>query len=404
MFVRFYDSLSKIYAPFYKISAVSFYLQPGAYMTSTPSYHIVILCSRLDLPGGIEKAIIQLANLLDREGHKITLLILDETDKVFFPLNEEIETVREPLFFGITSKGNKLTRKAAFVKNTLQLRKLLKSLDPEVVIATEYPFAIAAVLSGIRKKAKLITWEHHHLYELPKSFFWEKMFRLTYPRSSAVVTLNSDEKKLFDEFNDNTVVIPNFITPSIKQSTQTNKKILTVGRLTHVKGTDLLLEAAKIVFQKHPDWQWELIGTGDMKAQLLASIKDEKLESHLLVSPPLSPALETNYAEASIYVCSSRHESFGMTIIEAMNAGLPCISFDCETGPRHIIRNNEDGLLVEKDDPAKLAVAISSLITNEEKRKKMGEKALENVKRFSPGMALPMWKELIGEPAQTKII
>ncbi len=127
-------------------------------MYSPRSKHIIILCSRLDLPGGIEKAIIQLANLLEKEGNKISLLILDETDNVFFPLNESIEIVREPLFFGITRQGNTITRKAAFVKNILQLRKLLKSMEPDVIIATEYPFAIAAVLSGIRKKAKLITW------------------------------------------------------------------------------------------------------------------------------------------------------------------------------------------------------------------------------------------------------
>src|SRR5688572_21871359 len=194
-------------------------------MSSFHPQHIVILCSRLDQPGGIEKAIILLANLLNKKGYRITLLILDETDDVFYPLNPDIDIIKEPLFFGITSKGNTLTRKAAFVKNILQLRKIFKTLKPGIVLATEYPLAIAAVLSGIRKKAKLVTWEHHHLHELTKSFFWEKMFRLTYPRSNAVVTLNADEKKLFDEYNDNTVVIPNFTSNAERRSELNNKRI-----------------------------------------------------------------------------------------------------------------------------------------------------------------------------------
>ena len=357
--------------------------------------HIIFLCSRLDLPGGIEKAIVQLANLLNQKGYKITLLVLDETDTVFYPVDAGIKLMKEPLFFGITDKGNTLTRKAAFVKNVLQLRKKLKALDPDIVIATEYPFAIAAVLTGIRKKAKLITWEHHHLHELAKSFFWEKMFRLTYPRSNAVVCLNADEKKLFDEFNDNTVVIPNFISPAARKSSLTNKMILTVGRLTKVKGTDLLLQAAKLVFKKHPDWQWTMIGEGEMKEQVISFIKEEDMKNNFLLSLPVSPVLEAEYLNASIYVCSSRLESFGMTILEAMSAGLPCISFDCETGPRHIITRNKDGILVEKENPAKLAEAISSLIINEEQRKKMGEKAFENVKRFSPEKIYEPWHQLL---------
>lgn len=355
----------------------------------------MILCSRLDLPGGIEKAIIQLANLLDKKRYQVTLVILDETDDNFYPLTPTINVLQEPLFFGITDKGNTLTRKTAFVRDILHLGRKLRSLKADVVIATEYAFAIASVLTGIRKSAKLITWEHHHLHELSKSFFWKQMFRVTYPRTDVVVCLNPDEKKLYDEFNDNTVVIPNFITRAGAAAELTNQKILTVGRLTHVKGTDFLVQAARLVLEKHPGWQWLIIGEGDMQGQLLASIKNENLEHRLLLLAPLSPELHTQYADSSIYACTSRHESFGMTILEAMSVGLPCVSFDCETGPRHVITHNEDGLLVEKENPEKLAEAISTLIIDEAKRKRMGARAYENVKRFSSENIYPLWEKLL---------
>ena len=366
-------------------------------MNKVVKKHIVILCSRLDLPGGIEKAIIQLSNLLVKNNYKITLLVLDETGSVFFPVDPQVDVLQVPLFFGITEKGNTFTRKAAFVKDVLLLGKQVKALQADVVIATEYPFAIAAVLAGLRKKHKVITWEHHHMHELSKSYFWKQMFRLTYPRSDAVVCLNPDEMKLYCAFNDHTVVIPNFIQPGEHKAALDNKLVLTIGRLTHVKGTDLIVDAAKILFRKYPDWKWKIIGNGDMKTQLDYAIKREKLESNFIIDNVERHALSNEFKEASIYVCTSRNESFGMTIMEAMQAGLPCVSFDCETGPRNIISPNVDGLLAEKENPQSLADAVSVLISDENKRKEMGGKAFENIRRFSPGKALKLWEDLINE-------
>ncbi len=360
---------------------------------SNSASHIVILCSRLDSPGGIEKAITQAANLFARKGHSVTLLVLDETNKTFFPLDPAVSITQSAMTFGITGRGNIVTRKAALLKNVLQLRKILKDLSPSVVIGTEYPFSIAATLCGIRKKAKLIAWEHHHFHELKRSYFWEKLLQLSYPRLHAVAVLNEEEKKLFSSLNKNIIVIPNFIN-SGKQSELLNKKILTVGRLTAVKGTDLLMKTAKILFKRHPDWIWEVIGTGDMEQQLNSFIKTSNLEKNIHVFTPVSPALESVYNDCSIYVCCSRHESFGMTIIEAMATGLLTISFDCPTGPRHIITHNNDGLLVDAESPLKLSEAISLAIREPGKRKLMGINAYNTAKNFSEENAWVGWKKL----------
>src|SRR5258705_14002350 len=92
-------------------------------------------------------------------------------------------------------------------------------------------------------------------------------------------------------------------------------------------------------------------------------------------------------------VMTSLNECFPMVLLEALGNGLPCIAFDCDTGPRHIITHNEDGLLVEKEDPVKLAEAISSLIVNEEQRKKMGTNAFKNIQRFSPDVIYELWNK-----------
>lgn len=355
--------------------------------------HIVLLCSRLDLPGGIERAVVNTANLFSRHGHRVTLVVLDETDKSFYPIDATIELVQHPLSFGITPDGNIISRKIKLLTDVLKLRRLLKSLTPGLVIATEYPFAAAAVLAGARQHTKVISWEHHHYYELKRNLFWNNVFRFTYPRLDAVVCLNEDERKLFATINANPLVIPNFI-GARTTTAHTQKEILTVARLTAVKGIDYLLTAAAWVLKKHPDWTWTLIGDGEMKEQVTTFIEQEELQQQLLLLPPVTHHIQHYYDQASLYVMTSRHECFPMTLLEAQASGLPCISFDCDTGPRHII-TPDTGVLVEKENPQALAAELLQLITDEERRKKMGENAIAAMQRFSPETIYQYWKELV---------
>lgn len=359
-------------------------------MGYTPN-HIVLLCSRLDLPGGIERAVVNTANLFSRNGHRVTLVVLDETDKSFYPIDTTIELVQHPLSFGITPDGNIISRKIKLLTDVLKLRRLLKSLTPGLVIATEYPFAAAAILAGARQHTKVISWEHHHYYELKRNLFWNNVFRFTYPRLDAVVCLNEDERKLFATINAHPVVIPNFI-GARTTTAHTHKQILTVARLTAVKGIDYLLTAAAWVLKKHPDWTWTLIGDGEMKEQVTTFIAEQKLQQQFTLLPPVSHHVQHYYDQASLYVMTSRHECFPMTLLEAQASGLPCISFDCDTGPRHII-TPDTGVLVEKENPQALAAAISSIIENEVIRYNMQSNAVKNVQRFSPKVIYEAWQQ-----------
>lgn len=362
--------------------------------------HIVILCSRLDLPGGIEKAVINTANLFAEKGNPVTVLVLDETKDCFYPVLPSVKILQLPLSFGISPDGNVISRKIKLLTDVLKLRRQLKQLKPSLVIASEYPLAAAAVLCGAKKYATVISWEHHHFYELKRNLFWNRVYALTYPRLHAVVCLNKDEQQLFHSVNNNPVVIPNFIAPSAV-STEQNKLILTVGRLTAVKGTDRLLKIAQSVLTQHPDWQWKLIGDGDMKEDVLQFIQREGLQDKLIIQTPVSYDISHEYQTASLYVMTSRNECFPMTLLEAQAASLPCIAFDCDTGPRHIIRHNENGLLVPNGNIAAAAEAISSLIADTEKRKRFGASALENSQQYSKENIYGLWfKNFIADRSQ----
>lgn len=356
--------------------------------------HIVFLCSRLDLPGGIERAVVNTANLFASKGNQTTLLILDHPHKSFYPINERIQVLQQSLSFGITPEGNIVSRKITLISDVLKLRRLLKHLQPTLVIATEYPFAAASILSGVNKWTQVISWEHHHHAWLEKNRFWTWLCKQTYTRLNGIVCLNKEEASHYETIAP-TFIVPNFVENlSGKKSASTNKIILSVGWLIHRKGIDLLLKTAKEVLHKHPDWIWKLIGMGEMKEEVIQFIQINELNGRLLLQSPSDSEITQEYINASLYVLSSRYEAFPMVLLEALSFGVPCISFNCSSGPSDIITDSEDGVLVETGNTQQLSTAISSLISNEELRKKMGEKAVLNVQRFSPENIYTLWEQV----------
>lgn len=192
---------------------------------------------------------------------------------------------------------------------------------------------------------------------------------------------------------DNLTVIPNFIShlPS-DVSTCTNKKAIAVGRYDPVKGFDLLIEAWRMVYQHHPDWQLYIYGAGNRDAwQSIANAYG--MASVVHCEGPMSD-IEKKYVESSFLVLSSRNEGFGLVMVEAMAAGLPVVAFDCPCGPSDIITPQEDGILVENGNVKKLGEAICCLIDNPTMRQRYGVKARENANRFSQGDVMSLWIHL----------
>ena len=96
-------------------------------------------------------------------------------------------------------------------------------------------------------------------------------------------------------------------------------------------------------------------------------------------------------------VMSSRYEGFGLVLVEAMAAGLPIVSFDCETGPAEIVEHNETGMLVPPLNIEMLAKALDEVMSDEKKRKKFSENALRRAKLFELNTVVALWENLFRE-------
>lgn len=147
----------------------------------------------------------------------------------------------------------------------------------------------------------------------------------------------------------------------------TEKRIIAVARYSHEKGIDLLLEAWAKVEKRTKEWRLDVYGDGDTTA-FNALIDRLGIDRNRCLLNGRTGDIEKEYLRSSIAVCSSRFEGFGMIIIEAMACGLAVVSFDCPWGPQSIIKNGEDGFLVENGNIEKMADALVRLIEDENKR------------------------------------
>ena len=193
--------------------------------------------------------------------------------------------------------------------------------------------------------------------------------------------------------SDNVIAIANPASfKTAEQSSLENKKVTAVGSHSYVKGYDTLLQVWKKVESRYPDWELHIYGKIDQDKTFVKLASQLKLHNVLFHTPVKD--IETKYLESSVMVLTSRSEGFGMVLIEAMECGLPCISFDCPSGPRDIITHQEDGFLIEDQNEKDFFNALTRLIGNRELRKQMGMKAKENVQRFSPEIIVKQWDDL----------
>ncbi|MER7108974.1 glycosyltransferase family 4 protein [Streptomyces sp. NPDC000229] len=182
--------------------------------------------------------------------------------------------------------------------------------------------------------------------------------------------------------------VPNSVpAPTVAPADTAAKWVVAAGRLTRVKRYDLLVEAFAKVVAARPDWRLRIYGSGDATGNernaLRALIEARGLHNHVFLMGTANP-LEPEWVKGSIAAVTSRLESFGMTIVEAMRCGLPVVSTDCPHGPGEIIEDGVDGRLVPVGDVDAIAEALLALIQDDDLRRRTGQAALAASQRFDP--------------------
>jgi glycosyltransferase involved in cell wall biosynthesis len=191
--------------------------------------------------------------------------------------------------------------------------------------------------------------------------------------------------------------IPNTVQATDNPKADLDAKIvLAAGRLTPQKGFDLLIPAWRTVAAKRPDWKLVIRGRGERRAQLEGLIAEHGLEEHVTLGTA-ARRLRQRMSEASIYVLSSRFEGFPLVLLEAMEAGMAVVAFDCPTGPADIIEDHRNGLIVPARDVDALGAALLEMIEDDELRRRCAAGAIESARDYTMDAVGPRWDALLAE-------
>ncbi|MGE4307730.1 glycosyltransferase family 4 protein [Bacteroides sp.] len=246
------------------------------------------------------------------------------------------------------------------------------------------------------------TLEEHHLPQSVRVFLakrWINSFIKKVKELDSFVVLTHEDKEKWSELNNITVIHNPLTFYPAETSDCSSKQVIAAGRYVPIKRFDHLIEAWAIVSQKHTDWTLQLYGAGN-KEQYQSLMEKYQLKN-CFINPP-TPDIEQKYCDSSIFVLSSKNEGFGMVIIEAMACGVPPVSYDCPCGPKDIITDQEDGLLVENGNISMLAEKIIYLIENDDIRKEMGRLARIKSQQFLIDNIGKKWDELFNHLLRRK--
>lgn len=353
---------------------------------------ICFFCGDVTRCGGTERASTMIANLLHRQGlYRVIFLSLIEHDpKPFFPLDEGI--ARHRLGDAWIDPG------PGYLKYVPKLRKFLKSQDVDIIIDVDIVLDCLSVPAAMGLKTRVISWEHFN-YQFEQSVPYRKLI-LNYMvrRSDYVITLTERDREQYVRHlkrQERIQAICNPVEePASVPEIEKEKWIITVGRLVPQKGPEYLIEVAQRVLQRHPDWQWILLGEGEMKPALEDRIRDRQLEGRLVLKGNVQNV--GGYLQRSqIYVMTSRYEGLAMSLLEAKAQGLPCVAFDVPTGPAELIMDGINGYLIPAFACDQMEEKLERIIEDAELRKRFSSNAKLGMEKYRPDFILAQWNQVI---------
>jgi len=377
---------------------------------------IVYIYTALTTMGGVDRILSNKANYLaDRLCYDVYIITDSQAGRPpIFPLSPKVHHIDletdfdEQYHYGIIKRF--LCYRRLMKQYRQRMEKTLHEIKPDIVISTcgrDLDF-----LTNIKDRSKKIC-EAHTIKKACRNFhileskggiykfvakYWRHKQEQSIKKMDALVVLSENDANSWKKVK-KAEIIPNMLTFKLSNNTQgicKKKKIITVGRYSEEKGYDMLIPAWAKIANKHPDWSYNVYGNGTLKDDLQRMIEKYKISDSFKLNPP-SKNIKEKYLESSIYVMSSRFEGFGLVLIEAMSCRLPCISFNCPHGPAEIIKNGENGILVENGNIEKLAEAMEELINDEEKRIMMGKNAYKSVQKYAPDNIMQKWVELFNK-------
>jgi len=354
-------------------------------------------------PGGAERVCCNLASYLAASGYAVTIVSLGYPEQDAYEVHKSVSLIHLRVT-GIA--GGFFNGLLNNLRRVLAVKEVILKIRPDICIGM---MANTSVLLGIcaigDTKTLYFGTEHTYPPNFPLGRIWNLLRKVLYYNLDAVVslTVKGSNWVRLHTFAKRSLVIPNAvrmplpiqrpITDVTPYFSDGRNVVLCVGRLVPEKQFDLIVSAFASIHLHFISWKLLIVGDGPLHDDLRLQINDLSASSYITLAGRVGNVGEF-YERSSLFVLSSRFEGFPNVLTEAMAHGLPVISFDCDTGPRDIIRDKIDGILVRLNDIEGLKTALLEMMGCETTRRKMGHSAKDVLKRFSEASVAEKWETL----------
>lgn len=340
--------------------------------------------------GGTERITQILANALaDNPKYEVYVLNLNNEKKTsFFSLNPGVHFT--------------ILRKKSILGKIIELVGFLCENKVDILIDVDIMLGIYSLPAIMMyPRTKLVSWEMFNIRNDIGSKHTKIVRKICLRRSACYVSQTKGDMEAFIREMPVKCPITYIYNPCeidrVYQDYDISSRIIvTAGHFFYTKGYDLAVEAARLVFVRHPDWKWEFYGDGPELEKCKQKVAEYELEKNVFFCGR-TDNINAAYKRASMYVMTSRSEGFGLVLTEAKSCNLPTLAYDIDFGPREIIDDGVSGYLVEAFDTEKMAERICELIENNNKRKLFSDRAKDNCWKFTTEEFLTKWIKILKE-------
>ena len=374
---------------------------------------IVYCTDSLNIVGGVPAVTVRKVNALaEIPGNKVWIITCcDESCSSFFPLSGKVSLIGIRVANDLSFPLNLFLLPWQILRLRRKIDGLLQQIDPDIVVST--PRIERWLVASLRGRwSKIIEYHAIKHFKIMKArspgrrimahisdFFDYNVIANCYDR----IVVSTDEDKDDNwKGNDKVSVIPNPIsTHPVQESTLDSKRIIAIGRLVYEKNFTSLIRAFAYVVERHPGWKLDIIGEGPERQLLEKQIVCSSLENCVFLHGTQTD-LPDWFIKSSIFVMTSHYEGLPLVLLEAINYGLPVVSYSFSCGPKDVITDGLNGYLVPRYDEKALAERICQLIEDDNLRRRMGAAAAERAKDYSTEKIIEMWMSLFKELTSLK--
>ena len=324
--------------------------------------------------GGAERFVSTFASFMADQGYDVHVLTYEISDKDY-PLSDKVKLYVMP--YVEDSPRGKFMR-------ILRMMQELTKINPDVLIPFIGSVVNCAYLVNLVLGKKFVYTVRNSPWQEPVRRFSRYMKKIISKNADAIMLQNREQEEYFPaSYHDRIFIVPNpvatkFQTCQKEQYAESLTKITGVGRLHIQKNFPLLISAVKANAGEYPDMKLEIFGEGEERKHLEEWIVQQDATEVCELMGRTSQ-VEQVLRETDLFVLSSDYEGMPNALIEAMAMGVPCISSDCRTGPKSLIKDGQTGLLFQTGNLDALTEKIAWALQHPAEMNQMGRAAREDI-------------------------